>query len=65
MLRYGQTPKKQVARPLFSKNFSKHLTLYNIRTILPKILLLSIFAKQKLFYQKIIFFRADFNCITR
>ena len=47
MLRYGQTPKKQVPRPTYSKNSLKCLLLYNIRIILLKILLLSNIAKQK------------------
>ena len=50
MLRYGQTPKKQVSRPPFNKNWSKCLLLYNILINLSKMLILSIIAKQKLFY---------------
>ena len=61
MLRYGQTPKKQVPRPPFNKNRSKCLLLYNILIIFPKILLLSIIAKQKLFYPINNFFRTDFK----
>jgi len=61
MLRYGQTPKKQVPRPTFSKNLLKCILLSNIRIILLQILLLSIIANQKLFYPINIFFRTDFN----